>query len=340
MNKINIDKLHEDKLKYFEKRKESLKMLYIEKEKLEAKLDKYKITERFNTDYMKVLDKFSKVTDEIKDIIECTSEFDYLFSIKDILKNCNIGDEKDLSYGYQIATGAIKSDPRDSKMISLNCKDCDIELTMYNGMYTCTDCGNVYDHLCMSNDLTYKQMGEIDFRSKFVYEKKTYLTDWLNKFQAKDGITISDQVLDIIKKELKKERITEYSNVKETKIREILKKLKLKEYYDCTINIVNKLSGRPPFIITDEIKNKIHIMFEQIQIPHEIFKPEARKNFISYPYFIKKFFMILGLFEIAEFYQYPKSHEKVQQLDETFIKIVDYMKKHDTTIDWKFYPSF
>jgi hypothetical protein len=224
--------------------------------------------------------------------------------------------------------------------VSTKCKDCDVELEMSEGMYVCDVCGNMYTGLCISNDLTYKQLEELDIRSKFVYEKKTYLNDWLNKFQAKDGVTVPEEVIDIIKKELKKERVTDYSNLKELKVREILKKLKLKEYYDSTIHIVNKISSRNAFVITEEIRDKINRMFDQIQVPHELFKPESRKNFISYPYLLKKFFMILGLNEIAEYYQYPKSQEKVKQLDETFIKIINYMQEHDKTTNWKFYPSF
>ena len=338
MNKINIDKLHIEKLNYFEERRESLQSLKNEKTRLS---NKQSSTNQVSTkSYIKLVDDIRKLEEEIRDIEECKSEHDYLFSIRKILKNFNNNEDKDLAYGYLVATGELANDPRESLVISTSCDNCHDELEVSEGIYTCKQCGHTYDGLCISTNLTYKQLEELDFRSKFVYEKKTYLNDWLNKFQAKDGAVIQDEVFDIIKKELKKERITEYSDLKEKKIREILKKLKLKEYYDSTINIVNILSGRKPFIITEEIRDKIHRMFDQIQIPHEMFKPESRKNFISYPYFIKKFFMILGLNEIADFYQYPKSQEKVQQLDETFIKIVDYMKERDKTTDWKFHLSF
>lgn len=335
MYKINVEKMHINKLKYFEKRNDSLSALLKKRDKLKVELK-----EKRGNEYTSTRNNLQDLDKEISDISNKKSECDYLFSVMKLMKNFETSNYKDLSFDYLLLTEEIQKDPRQNYSSNTKCKICDVEYEIIEGLYTCMECGITIEEKCISDNLTYKQMEEIDFRSKFIYEKTTYLDDWLKKFQAKDGIEISEKVLEVIKKELKKERITDYKELKEKKIREILKKLKLKEYYDGTINIVNILSERKPFTITDEIRSKIHQMFAQIQIPHQIFKPESRKNFISYPYFIKKFFLILGLDEIAEYYEYPKSQEKVQQLDEIFVKIVDYMKERDTTIDWKFYPSF
>jgi hypothetical protein len=105
------------------------------------------------------------------------------------------------------------------------------------------------------------------------------------------------------------------------------------------IGIINRINGRPPFMLTLEVENKIKTMFQQIQDPYDKFKPSGRKNFLSYSYTLHKFFQILGLHEFAKYFPLLKSTDKLRQQDDIFKKIVGFMSEKDPTTKWVFYPS-
>lgn len=220
------------------------------------------------------------------------------------------------------------------------CPECNEYYDCIEGFNVCHVCGMCTKTLHLSSTLSYKELQEIDYKQRFSYEKESHLTEWLDRFQSRENNDIPVEVLDIVKSELRKERITNYSNLSEDKVKAILKSLKLNEYYDNIITIINRLSNRPAFVLTPEIDVKIKTMFSQIQYPFQLYKPKNRKNFLSYSYFLNKFFLILKLPEFAQYFRLLKSDEKLRQQDEIFIKIVNHMKKIDTSIDWYFPPSF
>ncbi len=220
------------------------------------------------------------------------------------------------------------------------CKVCNSDLEDDSGYSVCKMCGVTKNDIHFSKDLSYKELQEYEHKPRFGYEKKSHLEDWLNRFQAKENRVIPQDVLDMVMMELKKERYTDFKNIPESKIKWYLKKLNLNDYYDNVINILNRISGRPPFILTTEIDAKIKQMFSQIQLPFNLFKPEKRKNFLSYSYFLNKFFLILRLPEFAEYFPLLKSPDKLRQQDDIFKKIVEYMKPIDNSVEWEFFPSF
>lgn len=224
--------------------------------------------------------------------------------------------------------------------ISDTCEVCKISLEDDSGYNVCKSCGITRNDIHFSKDLSYKELQEYEHKPRFGYEKMSHLEDWLNRFQAKENRVIPQDVLDMIKLELQKERIVDFKNVSESKVKWYLKKLNLNDYYDNVINILNRISGRPPFVLTPEIDEKIKQMFSQIQEPFIKYKPENRKNFLSYSYFLNKFFLILKLPEFAEYFPLLKSPDKLRQQDEIFKKVVEYMRDKDSTVEWRFFPSF
>lgn len=224
--------------------------------------------------------------------------------------------------------------------IDTTCPNCHCPMEEESGYTVCNSCGKTRNDIHFSKDLSYKELQEYEHKPKFGYDKMSHLEDWLNRFQAKENRTIPTEVLDMVKMELKKERCTDFKNISEHRIKWYLKNLKLNDYYDNVINIRNRISGRPPFVLTPEINHKIKQMFSQIQVPFEKFKPCNRKNFLSYSYFLNKFFYILKLDEFAEYFPLLKSADKLRQQDEIFKKIIEYMKETDSSVDWEFYPSF
>lgn len=223
---------------------------------------------------------------------------------------------------------------------NVKCENCNEYYDSIEGFDACFNCGTCINNIHYHTQLSYKEIQETEFKPHFNYEKESHLTAWLDRLTSKENKIIPNEVLDLVKSELKKERITDYSKLKEDKIKDILKKLKLNEYYDCVISIINKLSGRKPIILTPEIREKVLMMFAQIQEPFNKFKEVSRKNMISYPYLLHQIFKQLKLPEFAEYFPLLKNNDKLRAHDELFKKIVEYMKKIDNTVDWKFYPSY
>ncbi|NBP15569.1 hypothetical protein EBU95_14415, partial [bacterium] len=219
------------------------------------------------------------------------------------------------------------------------CVDCQEKFEMEGGFLVCPSCGNCFNTIEQSTELSFKEMQTYDYRPQFTYDKRCHLEDWLRRFGAKEHKTIPQEILDKVILEAQKERIRDLNLLSEDKVKRYLKKLGLNEYYDNIISIINRINGRPPFKLTQEIEDKIKSMFQQIQDPFEKHKPPGRKNFLSYSYTLHKFFQILGLHEFSKYFPLLKSADKLRQQDEIFRKIVAEMAEKDKSINWVFYPS-
>lgn len=219
------------------------------------------------------------------------------------------------------------------------CEECNVSFQIENSYLVCPLCGICKNTIEQAHELSYKEKQDYDYRPQFTYDKRSHLDDWLRRFQNKEARAIPQDVLDKVILEAKKERINDLNTLTEEKVKRYLKKLSLNDYYDNVIGIINRLNGRPPFTLTQEIEEKIKKMFQQIQDPYEKFKPPSRKNFLSYSYTLCKFFQILNLHEFAKYFPLLKSNDKLRQQDDIFKKIVGHMSEIDKTTKWVFYPS-
>lgn len=223
--------------------------------------------------------------------------------------------------------------------IDIVCEQCNEHYDIEGGYLVCPICGICKATIDNNGEMSYKEMQDYDYRPQFTYEKETHLLDWIRRFQAKENRVIPQNVIDLVILEAKKDRVIDLANLSEDKVKKYLKKLKLNDFYDNVISIINRINGRSPFTLTAEIEEKIKTMFHQIQEPFERHKPKNRKNFLSYSYTLHKMFQILGLHEFSKYFPLLKSPEKLRQQDDIFKKIVAEMAEKDKSINWVFYPS-
>jgi len=113
----------------------------------------------------------------------------------------------------------------------------------------------------------------------------------------------------------------------------ILKKLNYNSYYEHVHYIINKLSNLPPPKITRDMEGIFIKMFNKIENVWQIFKPEKRKNFLSYPYVLYKFCELLELDHLLQCFQLHKDHDKLMEDDEIWQKICE-------VLNWQFITSF
>lgn len=197
-------------------------------------------------------------------------------------------------------------------------------------MQVCSKCADIRQVLTDFEKPSYKEPPrEVTY---YTYKRLNHFVEWLSQFQAKESTEISDDIFDMIVYELKKERIVNVANIKNTKMREILQRLKLNKYYEHIPHIINKLNGVPAPMISRDVEEKLRSMFKVIQLPFMRHCPPDRKNFLSYSYVLHKFCQLLELDELLPNFPLLKSREKLYIQDSIWKKIC-------SDLNWEFYPS-
>ena len=191
------------------------------------------------------------------------------------------------------------------------CEECSCEMvfSLNEALFTCPKCGYQEFVLVDSDKPSYKDPPrEVSY---YAYKRINHFNEWLAQIQAKESTDIPTEVFDAILSELKKERITELGNIKTSKIREILKKLKFNKYYEHAAHIMNRINGKNAPVITRETEEKLRHMFIEIQPSFQKHCPAGRSNFLSYSYVLYKFCELLELDEYLPNFPILKNRDKL-----------------------------
>ena len=203
---------------------------------------------------------------------------------------------------------------------AMTCQHCNTSLVFNQreSDLVCTSCGMACSYMEMSeNNITYDQeVQQNSVVNYFAYKRLNHFTEWLNSLQAKENTDIPPEVLDALRAEFKKERASKRGDIKPSKVRAFLKKLKLNKYYEHTHSICNALNGIPAPKLPQHLEDKLKQMFGEIQEPFEKYCPPTRKNFLSYSYVLYKFCELLGEDSYLEYFPLLKSSEKLYQQDQ------------------------
>jgi len=212
------------------------------------------------------------------------------------------------------------------------CPVCDNEMhfSQNEAMLGCAECGYQDFILIDSEKPSYKDPPrEISY---FAYKKINHLNEWLAQFQAKETTEIPTEIFEQIQMELRKERIIDTLKLKPSKLREILKKLKLSKYYEHVAHIMNRLNGVQAPVLSREVEDKLRFMFREIQPSFIKHCPKGRSNFLSYSYVLYKFCQLLELDDFLPCFPLLKSREKLYMQDKIWQCICDDM-------GWEFIKS-
>jgi hypothetical protein len=210
------------------------------------------------------------------------------------------------------------------------CPVCDTEMFFNETFLDCSECGYREYILIDSEKPSYKDPPRE--MSYYAYKKINHLNEWLAQFQAKETTEIPAAVLDQIRAELRKERITDMSKLKVSKLKEVLKKLKLSRCYDHVAHILNRLNGISAPVLSREVEEKLRFMFKEIQFSFVKHCPKKRSNFLSYSFVLYKFCELLELDEYLPCFPLLKSREKLYMQDKIWQKIC-------LDLDWEFHRT-
>jgi len=203
------------------------------------------------------------------------------------------------------------------------CCKCNIPLIclQHDAIMICSNCGYQELLLVEQNRPILRQNNKDT--SHFSYKRINHFREWCNQVQGKESTDIPNDVFEKILNEIKKEKIMDTKKITYTKMREILKRLRINKYYEHINYIINRINGIPTPQFSPELEEKLCSMFRDIQGPFLKHCPKDRKNFLSYSYVLYKFFQILGLNEYLKFFPLLKSREKLYVQDQIWKKICE-----------------
>jgi hypothetical protein len=212
------------------------------------------------------------------------------------------------------------------------CKCCKTQMIclQHDAIIICESCGYQELLLVEQNRPILKQ--NIKDTSHFSYKRINHFREWCNQVQGKESTDIPDEIFEKILNEIKKEKIIDTKTITYTKMREILKRLRINKYYEHINYIINRINGIPTPQFSSELEEKLCSMFRDIQGPFLKHCPKDRKNFLSYSYVLYKFFQILGLSEYLKYFPLLKSREKLYIQDQIWKKICE-------ELSYEFIPS-
>jgi len=194
----------------------------------------------------------------------------------------------------------------------------------------CEKCGSCVDFADTTGPQEYRS--EVEILSPFAYKRVNHFREWLVQMQARESTAPSEDVINKLLMELKKERITDIEDITPKRIKGYLKKLRLNKQYEHVSSIIGHLCGIPPPVINRKLENKLITMFEEIQAPFEKVCPPDRNNFLSYSYTLHKMCELLGEDHLLPCFPYLKSREKLYIQDKIWKDICQ-------IVSYTFYPS-
>ena len=201
------------------------------------------------------------------------------------------------------------------------CKVCNCQMIclQQDAIMICNSCGYQELLLVEQNRPILKQ--NTKDTSHFCYKRINHFREWCNQVQGKESTDIPDEIFEKILAEIKKEKIIDLKTITYTKMRDILKRLRINKYYEHINYIINRINGIPTPQFSPELEEKLCSMFRSIQAPFLKHCPKDRKNFLSYSYVLYKFFQILNLDEYLKYFPLLKSREKLYIQDQIWKKI-------------------
>ena len=213
-------------------------------------------------------------------------------------------------------------------------KDSNFTLDEPTATLTCDECGWSISYLGASSD-RYLPWDYEPPSQPCPYKRSNHFCEYLDSFMARQSSTLPDDIFDKIFKELKKQRITDFSKLTQKRIRVIMKELRMQKHYESAPFILYKIKGEKPPELTRAIEEELKSNFDLIQEPFEkVVKQVApgRKNFLSYSYTIYKMLQLMELDHLLEYFTLLKSREKLILQDKIWQGIC-------SDLNWRFIPS-
>ena len=332
-----------------------------EREELKQKMGKENLTIEQLLDYK---DRILEIRTMIKELKQKKKEyylnnskhiFDYFEDKQNISKKETTSKNKLLNTFFKIDTGEEQTANNVTKESSIfqkylsNIDESFLDINMYihptdicqycfkgelismedEGVLICNTCFRNIPYLIENEKPSYKEPPkEVCF---YAYKKINHFKEILAQFQGKETTQIPIDVIEFLKLQIKKERIS-LDKMTYYKTKELLKKLGFNKYYEHINFIKDKLGIKPP-IISQELEETLCNFFIEIQYPYAKHCPDYRVNFLHYYYVLFKLFELLGERHYLPEIPMLKDREKLIEQDTIWKKICEELNwEYITTI--------
>lgn len=200
-------------------------------------------------------------------------------------------------------------------------------LTEDETAYVCDVCG-----LSEHNLVLERSGSESTDRFKCTYQRATHLSEIISQIQAKVASDIPQIVFDDIYDYMVRRRISPKS-LDYFKMRDILKSLGHRKYYEQAPHILQKVAGIAPPSFTPRQEAQLKHMFRQVEELFPEVKPKDRNNFLTYAYVIRKSLELLSLDRHLYYFRKLSHERKLREHDHTWRKMC-------RILNWEYIPSF
>jgi hypothetical protein len=331
-----------------------------ERDELKQKMGKENLTIEQLLDYK---DRILEIRTMIKELKQKKKEyylnnskhiFDYFEDKQNISKKETTSKNKILNTFFKIDTGEGDNEPvtKEASIFQKYLSNIDesfLDINMYihptdicqycfkgelismedEGVLICNTCFRNIPYLIENEKPSYKEPPkEVCF---YAYKKINHFKEILAQFQGKETTQIPTDVIEFLKLQLKKERIS-LDKMTYYKTKELLKKLGFNKYYEHINFIKDKLGIKPP-IISQELEETLCNFFIEIQYPYAKHCPDYRVNFLHYYYVLFKLFELLGERHYLPEIPMLKDREKLIEQDTIWKKICEELNwEYITTI--------
>lgn len=214
------------------------------------------------------------------------------------------------------------------------CDECDdvMILEPRSSVLMCPYCSNWKPYLdATSSHMAYGE--EVEFTS-FAYIRLNHFNERLTYAQAKESNQIPGPVIQRVMCWLYEHDVRRVEDVTLEQTYNAMKELKLRAYYKQNTQLWCRITGNAPLRMSPEHEEQLRLMFKSVQRLWLKYKPDDRKNFLSYNYCLYKFNELLGYDDFLPYFKLLKGHKKLQKQDEIYKNICE-----DPELRWTFIPS-
>ena len=160
--------------------------------------------------------------------------------------------------------------------------------------------------------------------SSYSYKKINHFVSWCQHVQAREVHRVPDDILEAVMKDLyERQNIRKLGDITQKRVRETLRRLKLRKAYDHVTQVTARISGIRPPRISAATEEQLKNLFLQMQPAFQRHAPKSRTNFLSYSYVLYRCFQMLGLHHMLESITLLKGRDKLEANDAIFRKMAE-----------------
>ena len=216
-----------------------------------------------------------------------------------------------------------------SSEVCTNCCKGEYIINEEEGTYNCHKCGHfVLQYVNTPKHFNNEAPGEVTYTT---YDRLIHFKEILSQFQAKETTKIPEEMVKNIANRIRKERITDISEIDYDKMRDILRTLGYNHYFE-HIQLINSIFGIEPPQMDKELYDTLCVLFMETRKPWALYCPPNRTNFFNYTYVLYQLCVLLGQHQYLPFIPMMKDPKKRLNMDVIWKQLCEHL-------DWEYIPS-